>query len=192
MDLQTISAEDVKSENMNFNFTMEWYLGIFLILSIFILMLVEIGLCFITNIPFSNNPTKRGDEEDIGPESRIYNERALVFSGLTFAGITLLIDSSSNDLNQIQASLIVLTYSMSLFFISYKIEVLTGLKGIYWIIQEKTLNYGFIAIIVSLVIFFHAKIQSLFFIGIFLLVIVYMTHLMELKTDLEYYNDNKE
>ena len=192
MDLQTVFAGNVKSENMNFNFTIEWYLGIILILSLFILMLVEIGLCIVINIPFANSPTKRGDEEDIGPESRIYNERALVFSGLTFAGITLLIDSSSNDLNRIQASLIVLTYSMSLFFISYKIEVLTGLKRIYWIIQEKTLNYGFIAIIVALVTFFHAKLQSLFFIGIFLFFIVYVTHLMELKKDLEYYNDNKE
>ncbi len=172
-------------------FTAEWYLGITLILLLLILMLVEIGLCIVINIPFVKSPTKRGREEDIGPESRTYSQRAQVFAGLTFAIIALLINSSSNDLNKIQGSLIILTYTMCLFFISYKIEVLTGLKRIYWIIQEKTFNYGFIAINVALVTFFYEKLQSLFIIGVLSLIIIYIMHLMELKVDLEYYRSIK-
>lgn len=176
---------------MDYGFTTEWYLGIILILSLLILMLVEIGLCIVINIPFAQSPTKRG-KQDIGPESREYNTRAIAFAGLTFAGITLLIDSSSKNLNEIQASLLVLTYSLCLFFISYKIEVLTGIEELYWIIQDKTLNYGFLSIVSALTTFFYEKLQNLVVIGLLMFLLIYIVHLIELKLDLEYRYTTKD
>lgn len=170
---------------------MDWNLGILLISSLLVLMVIEIELCILTNREYANSPTKKGTNVDIGPESKEYNSRALVFAGLNFAGITLLI-SSSEDLNLVQSSLTIFTYSLSLFFISYKMEVFTGLKRKYWIIQEKTLNYGFLAITIGIATHFYEKLQSLFFIGILLFITVYTMHLLELKSDLELYNDVKQ
>lgn len=162
-------------------------LGVFFTLSIFILMIIDICLTVSIDIGSIYRITK-GKNKDVSQESMEYSSRSLIFVGLIFAGITLLISSYKDDLKNVEDTLIILIFALSLFLLSYKIEVLTATREIYWIIQDRVLNYGFLAIVISLLTFFYKVFYSSFAIGIlvFTFIIIFVIHLCELRSDLAY------
>ena len=164
-------------------------LGLWVIIGLFIWMCAEVTILLFSNKELVLSWFDRKEGEDITSESREYNIRALTLSGLTFAGIALLINAFSHNIQEAVDTIIILVYSFGLFLCSYKIEVLTNYR-LYWIIQEKCLNFGFLGLISSLVVFFYIEgitiILAVF--GVFLGVII-IIHFIELRSDFKYYSE---
>ena len=165
-------------------------LGLKVIIGLFIWMCAEVTILLLSNKGLVLSSLDRREGEDITPESREYNVRALAFSGLTFAGIALLIDAFSHNIQGAVDTIIILVYSFGLFLCSYRIEVLTNYRRLYWIVQEKCLNFGFLGLISSLAVFFYIEgITSILAVfGVFFGVII-IIHLIELRSDFEYYSE---
>lgn len=163
-------------------------LGLWVIIGLFIWMCAEVTILLFSNKELVLSWFDRKEGEDITSESREYNIRALTLSGLTFAGIALLINAFSNNIQGAVDTIIILVYSFGLFLCSYKIEVLTNYR-LYWIMQEKCLNFGFLGLISSLVVFFYivgiTSILAVF--GVFFGVII-IIHFIELRSDFEHYS----
>jgi hypothetical protein len=153
-------------------------------------MSAEVTILLFSNKELVLSSFDRKEGEDITSESREYNIRALTLSGLTFAGIALLINAFSNNIQGAVDTIIILAYSFGLFLCSYRIEVLTNYRRLYWIMQEKCLNFGFLGLISSLVVFFYIEgitiILAVF--GVFFAVII-IVHLIELWSDFKYYSE---
>lgn len=164
-------------------------LGLWVIIGLLIWMCAEVTILLFSNKELVLSWFDRKEGEDITSESREYNIRALTLSGLTFAGIALLINAFSHNIQEAVDTIIILVYSFGLFLCSYKIEVLTNYR-LYWIIQEKCLNFGFLGLISSLVVFFYIEgitiILAVF--GVFLGVII-IIHFIELRSDFKYYSE---
>lgn len=162
-------------------------LGLWVIIGLFIWMSAEVTLLVFSNKELVLSWFDRKEGEDITPESREYNSRALTLSGLTFAGIALLINAFSNNIQEAVDTIIILVYSFGLFLCSYKIEALTNYR-LYWIIQEKSLNFGFLGLISSLVVFFYIEgitiILAVFCVFFGVIIII---HLIELRSDFKSY-----
>jgi hypothetical protein len=153
-------------------------------------MSAEVTILLFSNKELVLSSFDRKEGEDITSESREYNIRALTLSGLTFAGIALLINAFSNNIQGAVDTIIILAYSFGLFLCSYRIEVLTNYRRLYWIMQEKCLNFGFLGLISSLVVFFYIVgitiILAVFsaFLGVIILI-----HFIELRSDFKYYSE---
>lgn len=164
-------------------------LGLWVIIVLFSWMCAEVIVLLISNKTFVLSSYDRNNNEDITHESREYNTRALTLSGLTFAGIVLLIDAFSQNIHEAVDTIIILTYSFGLFLCSYKIEVLTNYRKLYWIMQDKSLNFGFLGLLFSLVVFFYVeKITTILAIVLVFVVVIIIIHLIEFKSDYEYYS----
>jgi hypothetical protein len=100
-----------------------------------------------------------------------------------------LINAFSHNIQEAVDTIIILVYSFGLFLCSYKIEVLTNYR-LYWIIQEKCLNFGFLGLISSLVVFFYIEgitiILAVFCVFFGVIIII---HLIELRSDFKYYSE---
>ena len=164
-------------------------LGLWVIIGLFIWMCAEVTILLFSNKELVLSSFDRKEGEDITSESREYNIRALTLSGLTFAGIALLINAFSNNIQGAVDTIIILVYSFGLFLCSYKIEVLTNYR-LYWIMQEKCLNFGFLGLISSLVVFFYIEgitiILAAFCVFFGVIIII---HLIELTLDFKYYSE---
>ncbi len=164
--------------------------GFWVIISLFVWMVLEILIIYISNKKLIAGSFDK--EEDITPESREYNVRALTLSGLTFAGITLLIDAYSENIQKVLDVIIILLYGFGLFLSSYKIEVLTNYKRLYWVFQEKLLNFGFLSLIFSLLIFFYGeKLDALLYVISVFVIVIIAIHFIEFKKDYEYYSSRR-
>ena len=163
-------------------------LGLWVIIGLLIWMCAEVTILLFSNKELVLSWFDRKEGEDITSESREYNIRALTLSGLTFAGIALLINAFSNNIQEAVDTIIILVYSFGLFLCSYKIEVLTNYR-LYWIIQEKCLNFGFLGLISSLVVFFYIEgITSILAVFVIFVVVIIFIHLIEFKSDYDYYS----
>ena len=137
-------------------------LGLIVITALFIAMVLELTLIIWCSRSYVFKSADPG--EDIKTISEKVANRALTFGGLIFAAIALLIGISIDNITSIQSVLFVLSYSFSLSLLSYKLEVLTGYRRVYWIVQDKLLSYAFLALLVSLILFFLNRIFDLTFI----------------------------
>ncbi|MBN1762770.1 MAG: hypothetical protein JW878_06820 [Methanomicrobia archaeon] len=86
-------------------------LGLSVTIGLFTWMCLELAVLLFTNKELILSPFDRTKGENITPESREYNLRALTLSGLTFAGIALLIDAYSADIQRAIDIIIILIYS---------------------------------------------------------------------------------
>lgn len=165
-------------------------LGLGVITGLFIWMCAEITILLFSNKGLVLSPFDRREGEDITLESREYNIRAITLSGLTFAGIALLIDAFSHNIQGAVDTIIILVYSFGLFLCSYKIEVLTNYSRLYWIIQEKCLNFGFLGLISSLAVFFYIEgITSILAVFSVFFAVIIAIHLIEFRSDFQYYSN---
>ena len=166
------------------------YWGILVTIIIFFWMIIEIIILMGINWNFSFK--KFGEDEDIESESRAYGTRALRLGGLTFAAISLLI-GTSEDLHSVKNTLVVLVFGFCLLLSSYKIEVLTNKNRIYWKLQEKCLNFGYLTLIFALLVFFYEKAVYIIFnvIVVFIIAIIIL-HIGEfVLNDCKLYFDMK-
>lgn len=166
-------------------------LGIQIILILLLWMVVEIVILAIINWNFSFKKYEK--DEDISSESRLYGTRALTLSGLTFAAIALLI-GTSEDISLIINTLIVLVYGFCLLLCSYKLEVLTNSRRIYWKLQEKFLNFGYLTLIFALIIFFYENsVYTIVNVIVIFIAVILIIHLIEfILNDCKLYYDMRE
>lgn len=165
-------------------------LGMWVIIGLFFWMCAEVTILLFSNRELVLGSFDRRKGEDITSESREYNIRALTLSGLTFAGIALLIDAFSHNIQEAVDTIIILVYSFGLFLCSYKMEVLTNYRRLYWIIQEKCLNFGFLGLISSLVVFFYMDaITSILAVFRIVFGVIILIHFIELRSDFKYYSE---
>ncbi|MBC7092004.1 MAG: hypothetical protein H5T50_08895 [Nitrososphaeria archaeon] len=140
---------------------------------------------------YHNNPeamNKKRKEEEIEPEARLCATRALTLAGLTFAGIIFLI---TNYKAHYEDALCILVYSFGLLLLSYNFEILTGDKELFFQIQDKLLKYGFLGLILSLLLFFWNILKIISFIILIFVIAFIILHLMESKITLEGYRSMK-
>ena len=122
-------------------------------LVILVLMGVEISILLL--VLGKNAKAPFGEGEKIKPEGREYATRATTLGGLTFAAIALLVGTFYSKLQQLSDVFFLMGLSIGLFLVSYSVEVLVQNARGYWIIQDKTLWYGFVSIVVALAWFFN-------------------------------------
>src|SRR5438132_13081151 len=125
-----------------------------------------------------------GPDEQIKAEGREYATRATTLGGLTFAAVALLVGSFSTKLDQLSNVLFLLGLSIGLFLISYSIEVLVRIAKFFWIVQDKTLWYGFISVVVGLALFFQQFVPDVFPLIIVVLITVATIHATEFYYDI--------
>ncbi len=126
-----------------------------------------------------------GPNEEIKREGREYATRATTLGGLTFAAVALLVGSFSTKLDQLSNVLFLLGLSIGLFLISYSTEVLVRIAKLFWIVQDKTLWYGFISVVVSLALFFQQFVPDVFPLILVVLVTVATIHATEFYYDVK-------
>jgi len=125
-----------------------------------------------------------GPDEQIKPEGREYATRATTLGGLTFAAVALLVGSFSTKLDQLSNVLFLLGLSIGLFLISYSVEVLVRIAKFFWIVQDKTLWYGFISVVVGLALFFQQFVPDVFPLITVVLITVATIHATEFYYDI--------
>jgi hypothetical protein len=75
--------------------------------------------------------------------------------------------------------------SIGLFLVSYSVEVLVQNARGYWIIQDKTLWYGFVSIVVALALFFQQFLPDAFPIMLVSLFAIAAIHSYEFYLDVK-------
>lgn len=127
----------------------------------------------------------RGKKRDIISEIREYSTRALNLAGLTFAGISLLIGTLLRSQQSIRNPLLMFIFALTLFLVSYKLDVFSAKKKVIWWVQQRLLNYGLLGLIIGLGLLFTSKIKGTKDYIFLLMGIVLIIHLIE------YYYDYK-
>lgn len=122
-------------------------------------------------------------ETNIVKEVERYASKALTLATITFAAISFLLGQYKNRLDQIQDPLFLFVVGLSLFFISYKLEVFGPVKRIIWDIQQRLFNYGILSLVAGLSIFLLNS-ENLFIVpASFMLLGVFAIHIAEYVTD---------
>lgn len=126
-------------------------------------------------------------EDKFKDEVKITAERSLNLGALTFAGISLILGGFGKNLtSNILDSLIVFSFGLMLFIISYKLEVCSATIRIYRELQQRIYNFGILSLVFGLFIFFINKqiYEFSYIFGIMTLIII-IIHIYE------YFNDYK-
>jgi len=176
---------------MNIGISVILFLLSWLCLEILILILINKRFAFEIYKAKKEKNAVESEKERMSKESRLYGTRALTLGGLIFAAISLLI-GTFKEISSIKNTLLILVFGFSLCLISYKIEVLSD-KRIYWTIQEKCLNFGFLTLIFALTIyFFEQSILEFYYLLIIFITICGLIHIYEFLIDVKYYFQKRE
>jgi hypothetical protein len=138
--------------------------------------------------------TRFDDEErrQIKPEAREYNTRALTFGGLTFASIALLFDTFRQSLDVVTDVLLLLILSLGFFFLSYSVEVLVQQMRIFWLVQDKSLNFGYLGIVFALLILMTRIVPVAFIVLWPFISVILAIHLWEYHLDLKKWRNQEQ
>jgi len=172
----------VQDDNVN-ALEIGFSIGSFLI----IWMSIEIIVLFFVNKKLASSPFEEEEKDNIKEESKDYASRALILAGLTFAAIALWVGAFSSKLEEIEATVAVSMFALFFFLFSYKMYGLTDFRRIYWIMQDKSLNFGLIAIVLALVTFSLEKLPWLSVPALLFSVVMIILQLAEDKKDLDCY-----
>ena len=129
-------------------------------------------------------PFEKTDRERIKPEGREYGQRALTLGGLTFASIAILFDAFRSSLAEVTDVFLLLAFSLGFLFLSYSTEVLVLQARIFWVIEDKSLSMGYLAIVFALVTLFRPILPAVFLVLFFALVLL-IIHIREYWSDLD-------
>ena len=130
-------------------------LGGILAASLCILFLVEVLSAILYAKAQMFKPFKETERKRIKPEGREYGQRALTLGGLTFASIAILFDAFRSSLAAVADVFLLLALSLGFLFLSYSTEVLVLQARIFWVIEDKSLSIGYLAIVFALVTLFQ-------------------------------------
>lgn len=159
------------------------WIGIIVILILSYFLVMEVIIIYYNN-PIAMKEKRK--EEEIEPEARLCGTRALTLAGLTFAGIIFLISNYGKIYDD---TLLIITYSFGLQLLSYNFEILTGLREIYFVVQDRLLMYGFLGLIIALFVFFWENIVIISIIISIFISIFTIIHLREVQIMLESYKE---
>jgi hypothetical protein len=136
-------------------------------------------------------PFEDHERERIKPEGREYGQRALTLGGLTFASIAILFDVFRQSLAEVSDVFFLLALSLGFLFLSYSTEVLVLQARIFWVIEDKSLSMGYLAIVFALVVLFQPILPSVFVVLCVLALALVVTHVCEYWSDLESWRQRK-
>lgn len=130
-----------------FNFTRDyaWLL-------ILVLLIVEIITVALTN--------KARYKEIVPPESHVdelseqMRTHALTFAGMGFTVMALLV-ALSGDPGEFTDVLQILAVVIILMFFTYEVSEVTETTRLWFMLQEKALGYGFLALFIAVVVMYH-------------------------------------
>ncbi|OUJ18302.1 hypothetical protein AMET1_1213 [Methanonatronarchaeum thermophilum] len=127
---------------------------------------LEYGYCV---EPYGSIESKDDDElKNIKAESKEYASRALILSVIVFAAIPFWYQTIGIDRGE--SIIIISVFSLLLFLTSYKLYEFIGNRRIYWFLQDRTLDFGILAIMIAIVffVFMDLNIVTKIFSSIFL------------------------
>jgi hypothetical protein len=154
-----------------------------------ILLLLEVCVLIVAARHILLKPFDR--DEAIKPEGREYATRALNLGALSFAGIALLAGTYATSLDQISGSLLILVFGLGLFFISYSVETLVRLRRIVWVVQDKTLSFGYLSILIGLAAFFYVKLPIVFPVVVIITTVISLISLIEFRFDYKHWRERE-
>lgn len=122
-------------------------------------------------------------EGDITTEVRNYARKAITFASITFAAVTFVLAQFGNELALVRDTLFLFVFGLALFLVSYKIQVFGATKRIYWSLQQRLFNYGILALVFGLFLFFYEVFPEYWIpVGV-MVTVVALLHVNEYKHD---------
>lgn len=128
-------------------------------LGIVVLFIVEITVRLVAN-PEENveKITEPDAQETIKSESDRLQSRALGLAGLALAIGSLILGQELAPATNFVV--ILLGVSASFLVVSYQFHTFATWRRIWYMLQEKTLSYGFLTLVIATVFFFHSQVPS--------------------------------
>lgn len=126
-------------------------------------------------------------EGNVDVEVEKYASKALTFASITFAGVTFLLAQFQEQLAQIRGPMLLFVFGFALFLLSYKLEVFSGTHRLAWSLQQRLFNYGILALVSGLLLFFSDTFSDFLLPVGGMAVIIVGLHVVEYLDDLCHY-----
>lgn len=110
-------------------------------------------------------------EETVSDLAISLRGHALTLSGLTFTVIAILV-ALTDDPTQYADLLAVLAVAVALLLLSFEIKELTRRKRVWFMMQEKSLAYGYMSLFLGVVLLYYLSVPGVSWIVIFVVFIV--------------------
>lgn len=123
-------------------------------------------------------------EGNVDVEVEKYASKALTFASITFAGLAFLLAQFRNELALIRGPAFLFVFGFALFLVSYKLEVFGGTHRLAWSLQQRLFNYGILALVAGLVLFFYRTFPDFIVPMVVLALLVVGLHVIEYLDDL--------
>lgn len=131
------------------------------------------------------------DEKNITEEVDEYASKALTLASITFAGLTFLLGSFRGQYTLIRDALFVFVFALSLFLLSYKLNVWGPTRRLWWSLQQRFFNYGLLALLIGLCLFFRDTFSEILLLLVIITLIVIIVHFFEYKHDFSDYTKDE-
>lgn len=128
-------------------------------------------------------PFEKTERERIKPEGREYAQRALTLGGLTLASTAIMFDAFRSSLAQVSDVFLLFAFSLGFLFLSYSTEVLALQARIFWVIEDKALSIGYLAIVFGLLVLFKTIFPLVFLVLCLFALALLAIHLYEYWSD---------
>lgn len=115
-------------------------------------------------------------EKDMDEEIKFYTSRSLNFVAVTVAVLTFLV---ANPVNGQSGILLLFTYALVLFLVSYKLDVIAGTRRVFRDIKQRAFNYGVLSLVLGLFLFLYAEFPSFAVLVGLGVGIVFLVHIRE-------------
>lgn len=126
--------------------------GAILSMLIVVATIIEIIAYYYSNPDYFSSVAK--NKSGTSERATTHQGRALTLISAVFAIVTFAVTTSNESSVVIEPSMILLATSAGLLLVSYQAKNLTQTKEIWLIIQETTLEQGFISFIIGLILLF--------------------------------------
>lgn len=129
-------------------------------------------------------------EKNYVHEIKLYASRSLNFASITFAVVAIIIGFSATGttFHRLDTALIMLSYAFTLFIVSYKIEVISGLKKIYWDLQQRFFNFGIVSLSIGLLLLFQTQFSAVSVVFSIMVAAIILIHIVEFINDCKSYS----
>ena len=128
--------------------------------------------------------------ERVATEAREYNSRALTLAGLTFAGISLIYGTAQNP-SLVAESLTVFVTSLSFFLVSYSLTLLVRYRRLYWVAQDKSLAFGYLAMFAGVLVLMYERFPAAFVAALVGFAFVAALHILEFFGDARHWRQQE-
>jgi magnesium-transporting ATPase (P-type) len=155
-------------------------------------LIIETVLVILVNPEYTLGKYNSG-EGNIVHQSENYASKALTFASLTFAGLTFILAQSTRpDVEAYTNTVFLFTVGFGLFIVAHKLDVYAPVRQIYFPIQQRLFNFGILALVVGLLVYFRQVSGQLFLPVVVVAIIIGLLHVFEYKNDLEDYRGGED